>query len=105
MKITTHNVNRFEVIEKDKGRLITRHGIKAELSFQDDNKTLKVFLENRYKKEDVCEWNVHHGDMHPQCKEAKEAKKTNITGRTREGKYCQFCSKEIVLIHTDRLFI
>jgi hypothetical protein len=36
-------VTRFEVIDES-GRLCTRHNCKVELSYQDDGRTLKVFL-------------------------------------------------------------
>jgi hypothetical protein len=36
-------VTRFEVIDKD-GRAYVRHGVSVELSFQDDGRTLKVFV-------------------------------------------------------------
>lgn len=39
----TDKVTRFEVIDKD-GRAYVRHNIKVELSFQDDERTLKVFI-------------------------------------------------------------
>ena len=39
----TSKVNRFEVID-DNGRLLVKYGVKVELSFQDDDRTLKVFL-------------------------------------------------------------
>jgi hypothetical protein len=47
-------VTRFEVID-DSGRVLVRYGIKIELSFQDDDRTLKVFLtsknnSNKYPK-------------------------------------------------------
>jgi len=43
-------VTRFETI-MDGERLVVKYGIKAELSFQDDNRTLKVFLTDRENKE------------------------------------------------------
>jgi hypothetical protein len=36
-------VTRFEVIDKD-GRAYVRHGVSVELSFQDDGRTLKIFV-------------------------------------------------------------
>ncbi len=36
-------VTRFEVID-DTGRVISRHGVRVALSYQDDGRTLKVFL-------------------------------------------------------------
>jgi hypothetical protein len=41
-------VTRFEVID-DSGRVLVRYGIKIELSFQDDDRTLKVFLTSKNK--------------------------------------------------------
>ena len=37
-------VTRFEVIDEN-GRVYTRHNCKVELSYQDDGRTLKVFLD------------------------------------------------------------
>lgn len=49
--VNTSKVTRFEVIDhRDDdqgflpGRILTEHGVKVELSFQDENRTLKVFL-------------------------------------------------------------
>ncbi len=45
--IILQNVHRFEVIDHsgDKpGRVITKYNIKVEMSLQDDNQTLKIFL-------------------------------------------------------------
>lgn len=42
-------VTRFEVIDHTKkqgGRIVVEYGVKVELSLQDDNRTLKVFLTN-----------------------------------------------------------
>lgn len=37
--------NRIEIIEKDKGRQYTNYNVKdVEISFQDDNRTLKIFI-------------------------------------------------------------
>lgn len=36
-------VTRFEVIDEN-GRVCTRHNCKVELSYQDDGRTLKVFI-------------------------------------------------------------
>jgi hypothetical protein len=44
-------VTRFEVID-DSGRVLVRYGIKIELSFQDDDRTLKVFLTSKNKSTD-----------------------------------------------------
>ena len=43
----TDKVTRFEVVEHTKGgrgRCYTAHNVKVELSLQDDNRTLKVFV-------------------------------------------------------------
>ena len=45
-------VTRFEVIDhtsKQGGRIVVEYGVKVELSLQDDNRTLKVFLTNQNK--------------------------------------------------------
>lgn len=45
-------VTRFEVIDhtnKKGGRVLVEKGIKVELSLQDDNRTLKVFLTDQKK--------------------------------------------------------
>ena len=39
------DINRFEVIDET-GRVIVRHGVSVELNYQDDGKTLKVFLKD-----------------------------------------------------------
>lgn len=41
--MNTNKVTRFEVIDKN-GRAYTKHGVQIELSFQDDGRTLKVFI-------------------------------------------------------------
>lgn len=47
------NVDRFEVID-DTGRAYTKHNISVKLDYQDDGKTLKVFVEQLQKtSEDV----------------------------------------------------
>ena len=43
-------VTRFEVID-EKGRAYTKHNCKIELSYQDDGRTLKVFV-NSLNKQD-----------------------------------------------------
>jgi len=40
------DINRFEVIDET-GRVIVRHGVSVELNYQDDGKTLKVFLKSK----------------------------------------------------------
>jgi hypothetical protein len=42
----TTRVTRFEVIDET-GRVLVRHGVILELSFQDEGRTLKVFLRER----------------------------------------------------------
>ena len=39
-------VTRFEVIDVNAGRLIVRYGVDVELSYQDDGRTLKVFMKD-----------------------------------------------------------
>ena len=49
-KDTMSKVNRFEVIDHTSeklGREIVKYGVNVELSFQDDDKTLKVFLTDK----------------------------------------------------------
>lgn len=44
------NVTRFEVIDHTKqmlGRVYVKYGVDVELSFQDDGKTLKVFVDDK----------------------------------------------------------
>ena len=45
-RIRDKNINRFEVIDKT-GRVIVKHGVSVELSYQDDGQTLKVFLQDK----------------------------------------------------------
>ena len=45
-RIRDKNINRFEVIDET-GRVIVRHGVSVELNYQDDGKTLKVFLKSK----------------------------------------------------------
>ena len=44
-RIRDKTINRFEVIDET-GRVIVRHGVSVELNYQDDGKTLKVFLQD-----------------------------------------------------------
>lgn len=47
---TLSKVNRFEVIDhtvEKLGRILVKYGVDVELSFQDDGKTLKVFLTDK----------------------------------------------------------
>lgn len=52
MTTTPETVTRFEVIDHTKngeGRVLVKYGVSVELSYQDDNRTLKVFLTDRAK--------------------------------------------------------
>jgi len=42
-RIRDKGVSRFEVVDET-GRLIVKYGVSVELLYQDDGKTLKVFL-------------------------------------------------------------
>jgi hypothetical protein len=46
MKDQTQRVTRFEVIDEN-GRAYVRYGVGIELSYQDDGRTLKVFVQAR----------------------------------------------------------
>lgn len=43
---TEDTVTRFEVIDET-GRILVRYGVRVALSYQDDGRTLKVFMEDR----------------------------------------------------------
>lgn len=48
--IMTKSITRFEVIDhtsKKRGRIVVEYNVNVELSLQDDNKTLKVFLTDK----------------------------------------------------------
>tara|TARA_Y100000389_G_scaffold204066_1_gene254806 strand:+ start:456 stop:608 length:153 start_codon:yes stop_codon:yes gene_type:complete len=45
-------VTRFEVIDKT-GRVIVKHGVSVQLSYQDDGQTLKVFLNDKKLRESL----------------------------------------------------
>jgi len=48
--IVTKEITRFEVIDhtkKKQGRIVVEYDVNVELSLQDENKTLKVFLTNK----------------------------------------------------------
>lgn len=48
----TKSITRFEVIDhtsKQKGRVVVEYNVNVELSLQDDNRTLKVFLTDQKK--------------------------------------------------------
>ena len=50
LDITTKSVTRFEVIDhtsKKRGRIVVEYNINVELSLQDENRTLKVFLTDK----------------------------------------------------------
>lgn len=47
-KFTPDAVTRFEVIAEN-GRVYTRYGVHIRLSYQDDGRTLKVFVTERAK--------------------------------------------------------
>ena len=52
MDIMTKSITRFEVIDhtsKKGGRIVVEYNVNVELSLQDDNKTLKVFLTDQKK--------------------------------------------------------
>lgn len=52
LEMLMSKVTRFEVIDhtnKKGGRIIVERGVKVELSLQDDNRTLKVFLTDQKK--------------------------------------------------------
>ena len=52
MKLTPiPKVTRFEVIDET-GRTYRRHGVEVELSYQDDGRTLKVFVRARTEVKD-----------------------------------------------------
>jgi hypothetical protein len=48
--IVTKEITRFEVIDhtsKKRGRIVVEYNVNVELSLQDENKTLKVFLTDK----------------------------------------------------------
>jgi hypothetical protein len=50
LDIVTKEINRFEVIDhtsKKRGRIVVEYNINVELSLQDENRTLKVFLTDK----------------------------------------------------------
>jgi hypothetical protein len=50
LDITTKSVTRFEVIDRTKkkgGRIVVEYNVNVELSLQDENRTLKVFLTDK----------------------------------------------------------
>jgi hypothetical protein len=50
LDIVTKQITRFEVIDhtkKKRGRIVVEYNVNVELSLQDENKTLKVFLTDK----------------------------------------------------------
>ena len=50
LDIVTKEITRFEVIDhtrKKQGRIVVEYNINVELSLQDENRTLKVFLTDK----------------------------------------------------------
>jgi hypothetical protein len=50
LDVTTKSVTRFEVIDhtsKKRGRIVVEYNVNVELSLQDENRTLKVFLTDK----------------------------------------------------------
>jgi hypothetical protein len=50
LDITTKSVTRFEVIDhtkKKQGHIVVEYNVNVELSLQDENRTLKVFLTDK----------------------------------------------------------
>ena len=50
LDITTKQITRFEVIDHTKkkgGRIVVEYNVNVELSLQDENRTLKVFLTDK----------------------------------------------------------
>ena len=50
LDVTTKSVTRFEVIDhtrKKQGRIVVEYNVNVELSLQDENRTLKVFLTDK----------------------------------------------------------
>ncbi len=45
--MNTDKVTRFEVVDERIGRLLVEYSVEVELSLQDDDRTLKVFLKRR----------------------------------------------------------
>jgi hypothetical protein len=45
-RIRDKNINRFEVIDET-GRVVVKYGVSVELLYQDDGRTLKVFLKDK----------------------------------------------------------
>ena len=45
-RIRDKNINRFELIDET-GRVIVKYDVSVELNYQDDGKTLRVFLKDK----------------------------------------------------------
>tara|TARA_R110000772_G_scaffold94409_2_gene192278 strand:+ start:1062 stop:1259 length:198 start_codon:yes stop_codon:yes gene_type:complete len=45
-RIRDKTINRFEVIDET-GRVVVKYDVSVELNYQDDGKTLKVFLKDK----------------------------------------------------------
>ena len=45
-RIRDKTINRFELIDET-GRVVVKYGVSVELLYQDDGKTLKVFLKDK----------------------------------------------------------
>ena len=45
-RIRDKNINRFEVIDET-GRVVVKYDVSVELNYQNDGKTLKVFLKDK----------------------------------------------------------
>jgi hypothetical protein len=45
-RIRDKNINRFELIDET-GRVVVKYDVSVELNYQDDGKTLKVFLKDK----------------------------------------------------------
>ena len=45
-RIRDKNINRFELIDET-GRVIVKYDVSVELNYQDEGKTLKVFLKDK----------------------------------------------------------
>lgn len=56
------SITRFEVIS-DAGRLIVRYDVEVSLSFQDDGRTLKVFMRDRAVEAPIVDENCPCGHL------------------------------------------
>jgi hypothetical protein len=82
--LNTETVNRLEVIS-NQGRLLVLYDVELELSFQDDNRTLKIFLKPHEPKlcpcaywamtiEDANKTRLGGWNHHPRCDGTGKAK-------------------------------